>query len=113
MGLYYAFHRQDESVALEFRKHGELLDMFTEEPLVQLETVHDFYVTRRPGRLAGHPTLLSGVALSTARRRARRWVPGLWMERLTLAAKRSCQVDRRGGGQRVDDLERKALPDAD
>lgn len=47
MGLYYAFHRQDESVALEYRKHGEFLDMFTEEPLVQLETVHDFYVTRR------------------------------------------------------------------
>ncbi|SEK10283.1 hypothetical protein MAA5396_04841 [Marinovum algicola] len=47
MSLDYAFYRQDEIEVLRFRNHSEFLDMFTAEPLVQLETVHDFYVTRR------------------------------------------------------------------
>ena len=39
MGLDYAFYRQDEIEVLRFRNLSEFLDMFTAEPLVQLETV--------------------------------------------------------------------------
>ncbi|GAW36936.1 hypothetical protein RA2_04011 [Roseovarius sp. A-2] len=46
MSLDFGFNRQDESVALWFHNHWDFLDMFTEEPLVQLETPNDFYVTR-------------------------------------------------------------------
>lgn len=48
MSLDLGFFRQDESEALYFRNHWDLLDMFAAEPLVfpYPDSPNDFYVTR-------------------------------------------------------------------